>query len=315
MPVDQSMLLQLSPIAMTKHGDVEIAYEAAGPATGEPLILIMGVGGQMLNWPEGFCMELIERGFKLARFDNRDSGLPTHLTAAGVPSRLSMLRRLLEAAPYLLEDMAGDAVAVLEALEWDAAHVVGLSMGGAIAQVLAIEHPDRVRSLTSIASNPYFRIGNSLAGPTWPLSWWARTVVGMVRIARMKVASTEDAARQARLFARICGSPRARPAEPFDDEGARLSYERGHDQDAWERQNAAVAASGDRRPRLAGVRAPTLVLHGQDDPLIRPRGARATAEAIPGARLVVYPAMGHELPPATVAPDRERDRIAEPPTG
>lgn len=154
-------------IRQALHGDVEIAYEAIGDPEGEPLLLLMGTGGQMLSWPDGFCDLLVERGFCVARFDNRDSGLSTHLNDAGAPNQLTMLMRPAAAAVYLLEDMAGDALAVLDALGWPSAHVAGMSQGGMVAQVLAVHHPERVRSLTSISSSPAPRLGQPTPG-TFP---------------------------------------------------------------------------------------------------------------------------------------------------
>jgi pimeloyl-ACP methyl ester carboxylesterase len=159
----------LPPIATARHDGVEIAYyETFGPpgGDGDPLLLITGVGMQMLYWPEAFCAALVARGFRVARFDNRDAGLSTHLTQAGVPNLLGMLIRRGKNAPYRLEDMAEDAVAVLDALGWRSAHVAGRSLGGMIAQTLAIQHPDRVRSLTLIGSTPSWRIGKERLATT-----------------------------------------------------------------------------------------------------------------------------------------------------
>jgi pimeloyl-ACP methyl ester carboxylesterase len=275
-------------IGHTRNGDVEIAYEKLGDPQGEPLLLVMGTGGQMLSWPDGFCELLTERGFQIARFDNRDSGLSTHLDGAGRPNQLTMLLRPAAAAVYRLEDMAGDAVAVLDALGWPSAHVAGMSQGGMIAQSLAVRHPDRVRSLTSISSSPAPRLGQPRPG----------TLLRVLQVANpRRVRSAEDLAQYLVDLRQVTGSP----GYPADEEWlrglGRRSYDRGGlDTAAVQRQTAAIAASGDRREELRQVRVPTLVLHGEDDRMIRPVAGRATAGAIPGARLATYAGMGHELP-------------------
>jgi pimeloyl-ACP methyl ester carboxylesterase len=243
----------------------------------------------MLIWPDEFCATLAQRGFFVARFDNRDTGLSTHLSDAPTPSWLKAMLRP-SSAPYRLSDMAGDALAVMDALGWPAAHVVGASLGGMVAQTLAIEHPDRVLTLTSIMSTPSARIATR---PT------IATIRAMIRIAGEPVSSAEDAARQAVAFKRAVGGS----GYPIDEElvaGIALrSHERSPDNESDDaRQRAAVIASGDRRGDLARLSVPALVIHGEDDPLMRPKGGRATARAIPGAKLITYAGMGHDLAPA-----------------
>jgi pimeloyl-ACP methyl ester carboxylesterase len=275
-------------IRTTLNGDVEIAYEAVGAPAGEPLLLVMGTGGQMLNWPGDFCRRLADRGFAVARFDNRDTGLSTHLSGAGRPSQLKMLFRPASAAVYRLEDMAGDAVAVLDALDWGAAHIVGVSQGGMIAQTLSIHHPDRVRTLTSISSSPAPRVGRPKPA----------TFRKMLKLANPKrIRSREDMADYMVRLQPITASPAYPADEAWLRELGRQSYDR-HPPDvaAVQRHTAAIAASGDRRRDLAGLNVPTLVLHGEDDQMIRVVAGRATADAIPGARLITYPGMGHDLP-------------------
>jgi pimeloyl-ACP methyl ester carboxylesterase len=275
-------------IQKTADEAMTIAYETVGPPDGEPVLLVMGTGGQMLSWPAGFLRLLVEQGFRVTRFDNRDSGLSTHLTEAGTPSRLTMLLRPRAAACYRLEDMADDAVAVLDALHQPAAHIVGMSQGGMIAQAIAVRHPGRVRTLTSISSAPAPRIGQP--GP--------RTLLKIIKTADpRRVTTREDAAQYVVDVERAVGSP----AYAFDEaslrELGRQCFDRaGFDMAAVQRQTAAIAASGDRRAALAHLRVPTLVVHGEADPLIRPRAAVATAGAIPGAKLITYPGMGHDLP-------------------
>ena len=271
------------------NGDIVLAYETSGPPGGEPLLLISGTGAQMLIWPEGFCAALADRGFRVARFDNRDTGLSTHLTDAPAPGWLTAMLRP-SAAPYRLADMADDALAVMDALGWPGAHVVGASLGGMIAQVLAIRQPGRVRTLTSIMSTPSARIATM---PT------LAAIRALARAAGTPVTSPEQAADQAVALKQVIGSPGYPLDEDLVRDIAARSFQRhpGADKDD-ERQRAAVIASGDRRRALAGLRIPALVIHGDQDPVIRPKGGRATARAIPGARLVTYPGMGHDLPAA-----------------
>lgn len=270
---------------LARHGDVTIAYERLGPADGEPLLLVMGLGMQLLSWPDELCAMLVGRGFSVVRFDNRDAGRSTHFAHAGNPGLLRLLTRPAAVAPYRLADMADDAAAVLDAVGWSTAHVAGASLGGMISQTLAIRHPGRVRTLTSIMSTPSPRIGRPRPG--------ALAALGI------PPAADRDAAgeRMVRVF-RAIGSPRYPLEEQWLRDVGRRAYDRGHDPAGARRQLAAIRASGDRRPGLAGVRVPTLVLHGDADPLVRVSGGRATAAAVPGARLVVYPGMGHDLPRA-----------------
>ena len=274
-----------------RHGAIELAYETlAAPGStsgGEPLLLISGTGVQMLMWPDAFVTALASRGFCVARFDNRDAGLSTHLTEVGNPGWLKPLLRHA-AAPYRLEDMAGDAVAVLDALGWDRAHIVGTSLGGMIAQTMAIRHPSRVCTLTSIMSTPSARIG------TMPK---ISTMRKLMQIAGTPVNSPEEAAEATVALKRLTGTARYPIDEVLLRDIGRRSFERdpGNEADDF-RQRAAVSASGSRRKALAGLRIPVLVLHGAQDPIINVKAGRATAATIPGARLVVYPEMGHDLP-------------------
>lgn len=255
---------------------------------GEPLVLVMGVGAQLVLWDERFCDALAGRGFRVVRFDNRDCGLSTHLSAAGVPDVRRLMARwflgLPVTAPYTIADMADDLAGLLDALALPSAHVVGLSMGGMIAQSLAIRHPGRVRSLTSIMSGPGDRL-TSIGTP--------RAVAALLR---PPARDRDEAARRTVEIFRVIGSP----GYPLDegrlaDVGAR-SFDRSSDPAGMARQMAAMFASGSRRAALQAVRAPSLVIHGAADPLLRPAAGRATARAIPGARLLIIPGMGHDLP-------------------
>jgi pimeloyl-ACP methyl ester carboxylesterase len=253
----------------------------------------MGIGADMLYWHDDFCAALVNRGFEVVRFDNRDSGESTHLDWAGTPNTRKV-RRHPQTAPYRLEEMADDAVAVLDALAWNSAHVVGHSMGSMIAQTLAINHRDRVRSLTCISSTPSPDIGRMR-----PL-----TILRLLRAnpAALTGRAPCDAAEASEWMVRghrVIGSP----GYPLDEAWLRrigeLIYARGgFDRAARARQGAAILASGDRRPALAALQIRALVLHGQADPLIQPQGGRATAAAIPNAKFVLLPGMGHDLPKA-----------------
>jgi pimeloyl-ACP methyl ester carboxylesterase len=269
--------------ALAHRDDVTIAYERIGPAGGEPLLLVMGLGMQMLSWPDELCAMLADRGYCVVRFDNRDVGESTHWTHAGNPRLFDLLARPKAVAPYRLTDMAADAVAVLDAVGWSSAHVLGASLGGMIAQTLAIAHPDRVRTMTSVMSTPAPQIGRARLS--------AFAALGIP-----PATSREEAAeRMVRVFTAI-GSPAYPRDEQWLRDVGRRAFDRAHDPAGPRRQLAAIRASGDRRAALRSVTAPTLVVHGDADPLIRPAGGRATAAAVPGARLVLYPGMGHDLP-------------------
>ena len=276
---------------MTKHtqqatvGDVVIAYESFGDPEDPPVLLVMGLATQMLGWDERFCVQLADEGFWVIRFDNRDIGLSTHLTEAGTPD----LRGLLEgsesaaAPPYTLVDMARDTAGLLVELGLDSAHVVGASMGGMIAQQLAIGHRNRVRSLTSIMSTPSRDVGQ--ASPE-----------AMAALFLPPPTDADQAAERSLQVYRVIGSPGYRLDEKRLADTARRSFARGHDPAGVARQFSAIVASPDRTPGLRDLDVPTLVIHGKDDPLVQVEGGRATAEAVPGARLIVFPGMGHNLP-------------------
>lgn len=266
---------------------ITLEYEVHGE--GDPLLLVMGLGGQLVAWPSLFIAGLVDRGFKVVTFDNRDIGLSTKIDAAP-PTKLqsamfSISRRFAKSA-YLLSDMAKDAVGLLDALNIERAHVVGMSMGGMIAQTMAIEHPSRVRSLTSIMSTT----GNPRVGRP-------KTSV-VVRALKLTGGSKETFAdRQASLFKLFSGSL-------YDEleirEVAKLSLERDFTPDGTARQMAAIMASPDRTPQLKKLNVPTLVVHGLEDGLVQPSGGYATTKAIPGARLLAFPDMGHNLPQARI---------------
>ncbi|GII03929.1 alpha/beta fold hydrolase [Planobispora takensis] len=257
---------------------IEIAYDTFGSPSGRPLLLIMGLASQMIHWDEEFCGLLADRGHYVIRFDNRDVGESTHLHDAGAPAPGTD-------APYLVGDMADDAAGLLDALGLEAAHVVGVSMGGMIAQSMAIRHPGRVLSLTSIMSTP-----SPQAAPP--------TDAAMAALMSPPSPDRETAIARALETWKVIGSP----GYPLDEERiariAGLSYDRAYDPAGVARQLTAIISSGDRAPRLKELSVPALVLHGEQDQLVPPAGGIATADAIPGARLVTYPGMGHDLPRA-----------------
>lgn len=262
---------------------VELAYEQIGDPAQPPLLLIMGLGMQMINWDLELCDELAARGFRVIRFDNRDSGLSTQVDAP-VPNLVRGMAGLRIDAPYLLADMADDAFALLDHLEIEAAHVMGASMGGMIAQTMAIRRPERVLSLTSIMSTT----GERRAGRPKLRVWSVLT----------RRAPTEKDA-YVEHFVRVFGMIGSRGFPADVDrvrESAAATYERGHHPAGTGRQLAAIMASGDRTQELREIRVPTTVIHGKDDPLIPFRGGQATVRAIEGAKLIAIPGMGHDLP-------------------
>jgi pimeloyl-ACP methyl ester carboxylesterase len=265
-------------------GELEICYETFGSSTAPPMLLVMGLASQMLMWDEQFCEQLASRGFFVIRFDNRDIGRSSHLKGSVIASRWQLLRGSVKGAAYSLDEMASDAVGLLDHLGIGAAHVVGISMGGMIAQLLAINHPERVRSLVSIMSTT----GNRRVGRPQPKM--------MMRLMR-KGARDRDAYITDHLDTyRAIGSKTYDFEEEHKRERAARMFERGVYPAGSARQLAAVTSAADRTEALSGVRVPTTVIHGDADPLVDVSGGRATAEAIPGARLVIFPGMGHDLP-------------------
>ena len=267
--------------------EIKIAYQRLGDQHAPALLLIMGVGGQLIHWPDSFCRALVDRGLQVIRFDNRDSGLSTHMTDAPPPDLPAVLRGDLSSASYTLSDMAADAVGLLDALGIERAHVVGASMGGQIAQVIAMEYPNRVLSLISMMSTT----GNRSVGQ--PSMATLREL-----FAGPSAVSRDDVIQQALRANRIVGSP-GYPRRDEDEIAARAgrAYDRAHDPVGTARQAIATVASGDRTERLRQIQIPTLVIHGLADRMCDVSGGRATAEAIPGAELELIEGMGHDLPP------------------
>jgi pimeloyl-ACP methyl ester carboxylesterase len=276
----------LSEERLAPVNGIEIAYQEIGEEYSEPLLLIMGLATQMLGWDEQLCAMLAGRGFRVVRFDNRDIGRSTKIDSAGLPGRADMLLGRRRTAPYLLRDMAADTIGLMDHLGIESAHLVGASMGGMIAQTVAIERPPRVRSLVSMMSTT----GNRrFALPAWKAfgTFFARPAPG-------RQAAIEHSVR---IFKTI-GSPGYPMDEKRFRELAGASYDRSHSRAGVARQLHAVTASGDRTAALEKLRLPTTVLHGARDPLIRPAGGRATARAIRDSRLRIFDGMGHDLPAA-----------------
>ena len=277
---------------MVRANGIDLCYGTFGDPSGEPLLLVMGLGAQLTAWPVELCESLVDRGFFVVRYDNRDVGLSTKFdTFAGefLPTFLAAREGTPVEVPYLLRDMAADAVALLDALQIDSAHVVGASMGGMIAQSVAIEYPTRVRSLTSIMSTT----GEAEVGQPTPEA--------MTALLRPPAESREAAIESSVEARRIIGSPDA-----FDEELTRRlageAYDRCFDPGGMARQLLAVVASGSRADGLRSLDVPTLVIHGDADPLVTPSGGTRTAELIPGAQLLLLEGMGHDLPAAQIAP-------------
>ena len=267
---------------------IRIEFDTFGDRRAEPLVLVMGLGGQMLLWDEAFCESLASRGHFVVRFDNRDIGLSTHFDAHGAPDLMELMTAAATGKPlslaYTLDDMADDAVGLIDALGMNDAHFVGASMGGMIVQTVAIRHPARVRSLTSIMSTT----GNPSLPPARP------DLLG-------RLGGPAPVGKQANIDASVeMWKLISGPGYPFDEAAIRERsaqlYERSHHPEGQLRQLAAIMAHGNRAPSLASVRAPTLVIHGTDDPLVPVEGGKDTAAAIPGAELILIPGMGHDMP-------------------
>jgi pimeloyl-ACP methyl ester carboxylesterase len=263
---------------------IQIAYESFGREDAPPVVLVMGLAAQMFGWHEGFCQELARRHLRVIRFDNRDAGLSTHFTEAGTPDFKAALAGNTSGAPYSLSDMAADTMGLLEALGESSAHFVGASMGGQIVQTIAIEEPKCVRSLVSMMS--------TTGAPTV-----GRPAPDVMRIIGGPPTTTREEVidRAVEMF-RVVGSPGFPVDESEVRERAGDAYDRAYDPPGIVRQAVASLASGDRTGRLGQVTAPTLVIHGSDDRMCDKSGGEATANAIPGARLVEIGGMGHNLP-------------------
>jgi pimeloyl-ACP methyl ester carboxylesterase len=265
-------------------GDLEIAYETFGDPSDPALLLVMGLGTQMLAWPDPFCEDLAAAGRYVIRFDNRDVGLSTHLHGVTAPPPVKVLMRRAR-PPYRIKDMARDALGLLDALGISDADVVGASMGGFIAQTMAVEAPERVRTLTLIMTSTG---GRTVGRPS------ARVARDLLR--RRSVSDRESAIAAAVEVFRVIGSPGYAFDEELLQRQAGASYDRAYDPAGYLRQLAACLAQPDRTRHLARLRVPTLVMHGLHDPLVSVSGGLALARTIPGSRFVGFSGMGHDLP-------------------
>ena len=270
-----------------KARELEFEYETFGDPGGKPLLLVMGLGAQLLTWPEPFCRMLADRGFYVIRYDNRDVGLSSRLDHLGVPDPLQVFARAVPPA-YTIDDLADDAAAILEALHIDAAHVFGASMGGFIVQGLAVRHPGKVLSLTSFMSD----LGGADTVPAAP------EVIAL--LLTPPPTDREGMIEHGVNLSRVFWGPRY-----FDEARARTSRAAAVDRavsiEGTARQAGACLVRPSRREALAGLRVPALVIHGDADPLVPFENGKRTAAAIPGARLLVLPEVGHDLPPAAYA--------------
>ncbi|MFX1593336.1 MAG: alpha/beta fold hydrolase [Promethearchaeota archaeon] len=272
-----------------KANNIEIEYETFGDPSSKPLLLIMGLGAQMINWDEELCKRLVERGFYVIRFDNRDVGLSTKFEEAGEPDLMKLYISAQKGekieATYTLEDMADDAVGLLTALNIDKAHICGASMGGMIAQVIAYRHPSRILSLISIMS--------TTGDPDLPRPTPEAMQVLIKPLPIGREAIIEEGVNRMRV---VHGT-----GIPFDEKRAHrfatASYDRSNYRPGYSRQLAAILATGNRKQALKSIVIPTIVIHGEVDPLVPVEGGKDTAEAIPGADLLIIEGMGHSLPP------------------
>ncbi len=276
-------------MARVKANGIEIEYEAVGDTGAPVLLLVMGLGAQMTIWPDAFFTGLAASGFRVVRYDNRDTGLSTDFGAAGLPNLPVAIQKLMSGqkveAPYYLKDMAEDAIGLLDALSIERAHLVGASMGGMIVQIAAALHPERARSMVSIMSTSG-RVGLPLGKPE-ALAMLSAQPEGPTR---------EDKIRHGlKLRRAIAGS-----GYPMPDADLRAFVEKNVDRrwypEGSARQYLAVLASGDRVEMLKTVKVPTLVLHGEDDPLLPVECGRDVAALVPGAEMTTYPGWGHDVP-------------------
>ena len=276
------------PERIARANGIDLCYEIFGDTDAEPMLLIMGLGAQMVLWDDGFCRQLAARGFRVIRFDNRDIGKSSKLHGGKRLTPLELLKlRFLKipvAAPYKIRDMAEDTIGLMDALGIKSAHLVGASMGGMIAQETAISFPERVRSLTSIMSTT----GNPRVPPP------SRAALALL-MQPEPTTKEEFLARFQKTWKvlRVGSFPED---EILDRSRGERIYERGPSPAGRARQLRAILASGSRKERLRAVKAPTLVIHGTVDPLVHPMGGKDTAASIPGAKLMMVEGMGHALP-------------------
>lgn len=270
---------------------ITLEYESFGPSTAPAVLLVMGLGGQLTRWNIELCELLVARGYRVIRFDNRDSGLSTHFDAAPPPDLRALLRGASIALPYTLDDMAADCIGLLDALGIERAHLAGASLGGAIVQIAAARYPERVLSLTSIMSSS----GHPDLPPPTPAA--AAALFAPLPKVRDRASIVADSiARYATLESPAFPTPRGRLQEMFENEFERNFAPRG-----VARQLAALLANGDRRPLLQDIKAPCVVLHGAADQLIPAACGADVAAHVAGAELRLIEGMGHDFPVALTA--------------
>ncbi|MFX1255254.1 MAG: alpha/beta fold hydrolase [Promethearchaeota archaeon] len=280
--------------ATVKANNIDIVYDTFGEPSAPPLLLIIGLGTQMIRWDEAFCEQLAEQGYWVIRFDNRDMGLSTKFDEADVPDVMALMQALQQGetleVPYTLLDMANDTIGFLDALKIETAHVIGISMGGMIAQTIAIHYPERVRTLTSIMS--------ATGSPEFLLPPDPEAIA--ILTTPPPVDREENIENTVQMWRLLNG-----PKFPFDEtyfrEYAARAYDRNFYPAGTARQLAAILAAESRKEELKRVKVPTLVIHGNADPLVPVEGGIDTAEAIPGAELKIIEGMGHSIP-VEVAP-------------
>lgn len=264
---------------------MQIAYQRYGDESDPPLLMVCGFGVQLTAWHPDLLQMLVDRGLQLIVFDNRDIGLSTHLNESGPIDPMALMMGLVATAPYLLSDMADDTAGLLDVLGFASAHVLGVSLGGMIAQSLAIAHPERVRSLTSIMSTPTMEVGGA-------------TPAAAQALLSPPATTQEGAVARSLGIAAVIGSPAYPRDVEWIQKSVGVAWDRNNDAVGVSRQLAAIRFSPDRRAALAGLGVPALVVHGEADPLIQADGGRETAAAIPDAELMILPGMGHDIPRA-----------------
>jgi proline iminopeptidase len=276
-------------MAVVETNGITLEYESMGRRKAPAIVLIMGLGMQSIDWPDPFCRGLVAKGFRVIRFDNRDSGMSSRISAQSMDLAFAFSMSWMGmpiSTPYTLRDMAADTIGLMDALDIERAHVVGASLGGMIAQTLATDHADRVRSLTSVMSST----GNLAVSQ-------GRLKAMLALMVRPKDPKDKECVIDALTDAYAVLSS---PSYPTSREDLRTQISRavgrGYTFSGTKRQMLAAIAAGDRRHRLRGVAVPTLVIHGEDDPLMPVSAGRDTARCIPGAELLTIPGMGHDLP-------------------
>ncbi len=278
-PVSEELFATVAP-------GVELCYQTFGDPAGDPLLLVMGLGGPMIWWDTELCEQLAEAGFHVVRYDNRDTGRSSRIEGRVTRAQLvqAFLGQQVAGKPYAMSDLGNDAVGLMDHLGWDSAHLTGVSMGGMISQTIAVEHPSRVRSLTSLSST----LGRRSVG------WQSPTLLPQL-IARKAGGREAYVATSEKMWGLI-GSPDFPTPEADRRRKAEQTYDRGVSASGVMRQMIAILNQPDRSKQLAELQIPTAVLHGNADKMVHVSGGRATARAVPGAELLVVEGMGHDLP-------------------